>query len=87
MQFPRNLMLPPYERRCPPCPTSSVGDTRPDAGALLLRRAVKVDVCVPPKSVTDTVAFLTPVVWAVCGLNCTVTMQAAPGARVVWPIN
>ena len=55
--------------------------------ALLLYLAVpvNVEVCVPAVSVTDTVAFLTPVGSAVSGLNCTVIMQVAPGARVVWP--
>src|SRR6266404_59060 len=46
---------------------------------------VRVDVCVPAKSVTETVAFLTPVVCPVCGLNCTVTVHEPPGANVIWP--
>src|SRR6266513_3783485 len=46
---------------------------------------LRVEVCVPTTSVTDTVALLAPVVWVVSGRNCTVTTQAAPGARVVWP--
>ncbi len=46
---------------------------------------LRVEVCVPAALVTDTVAFLLPVVWVVSGRNCTVTTQAAPGAKVVWP--
>src|ERR1700686_3331227 len=45
----------------------------------------RVDVCVPARSVTETVAVFAPVVCAVSGLNCTVTAQVAPGARVVSP--
>ncbi len=44
---------------------------------------VRVEVCVPARSETETVADFAPVVCVVDGLNCTVTMQAAPGARVV----
>ena len=46
---------------------------------------VNVDVCVGAAEPTETVALFAPVVWPVCGLNCTVTMQVAPGARVVLP--
>jgi hypothetical protein len=46
---------------------------------------VNVDVCVGADEPTETVAFLAPVDWLVWGLNCTVTMQVAPGARVVLP--
>jgi len=48
---------------------------------------VRVDVCVPTASVTDTVALWPPIGWVVSGRNCTVTTQAVPGARLVWPIN
>jgi hypothetical protein len=44
---------------------------------------VRVEVCVPARSLTEMVAAFAPVVCAMDGLNCTVTMQAAPGARVV----
>ena len=44
---------------------------------------VRVEVCVPARSETETVADFAPVVCVADGLNCTVTMQAAPGARVV----
>ena len=44
---------------------------------------VNVDVCVGADEPTETVALFAPVVWPVCGLNCTVTTQVAPGARVV----
>jgi|HubBroStandDraft_6_1064221.scaffolds.fasta_scaffold336861_3 hypothetical protein len=44
---------------------------------------VRVEVCVPARSETETVADFAPVVCVVDGLNCTVTVQAAPGARVV----
>ena len=46
---------------------------------------VKVEVCVPAKSVTERVAVFAPVVCAVCGVNCAVTTQVALGARVVIP--
>src|SRR5260370_2214156 len=45
----------------------------------------RVDVCVPARSATEMVAVFAPVVCAVSGLNCTVTTQVAPGARVVSP--
>lgn len=41
----------------------------------------------PTESVTETVALFAPVAWPVWGLNCTVTTQVAPGARVVLPIS
>ena len=45
-----------------------------------------VDVCVPAASVTDTVAVLDPVLWAVSGVNRTITVQADPGASVGPPL-
>jgi hypothetical protein len=44
---------------------------------------VRVEDCVPARSLTEMVADFAPVVCVVDGLNCTVTVQAAPGARVV----
>ena len=44
---------------------------------------VRVEVCVPARSLTEMVAVFAPVVCVVSGLNCTVTTQAAPGAKVV----
>ena len=44
-----------------------------------------VDVCVPAASDTETLAVFAPVVWVRTGLNCTVTTQLAPGAKVVCP--
>src|ERR1700722_18697459 len=46
---------------------------------------VRVEVCVPAASVTDTVAVLVPAASAVSGLNCTSMLQVAPTAKVVWP--
>ena len=46
---------------------------------------VKPAVCVPAASRIERVALFAPVVCVVSGLNCTVAVQLAPGARVVWP--
>ena len=43
-----------------------------------------VAVCVPAKSVTETVAVWAPIGWVVSGLNITVKTHAPPGAKVVW---
>ena len=45
----------------------------------------KADVCVPALSVTESVSSSSPGDCAVSGLNCTVTIQVPPDARVVVP--
>jgi arginine/ornithine N-succinyltransferase beta subunit len=47
----------------------------------------KAEDCVPAASVTEMVAGLAPAAWEVNGLNCTVTAQLAPGAKVVFPVS
>ena len=60
----------------------------PDVGAIEVRVGafsvpVNAAVCVPAKSVTESVAVLVPTASLVSGLNCTVITQVAPGASVV----
>lgn len=43
----------------------------------------RLEVCVPAESEIDRVALFAPADRFVCGLNCTTTVHAAPGANVV----
>jgi hypothetical protein len=76
-----------FARLVPVNVTGTVVPRRPLTGLIVFNPVmlpVSVDVCVPAKSVTDTVADTDALV--LVGRNWTVTAQDAPGARVVNPI-